>query len=247
LSYTVRRLPRRRSHAEQHSARRSEYVGTDMFISLLDPEESSAESSVAELGLRAMCTNRHLPELLPIGPKGAEIRFLDNSEIVLSCAAGPTRPREPVVSQLRSGAEIASTGTIAWRLINLLSLNHRGLSASGAGANAEALQEILTVFANLPDQATERRLRGLLDVDAKPVIRRLQRKSGAAVARGTQITVTIDEKAFEGWGMFIFGAVLDRFFCEYAGFNHFTETVIASNERGVIMRWPVRTGLRRVL
>ena len=43
------------------------------------------------------------------------------------------------------------------------------------------------------------------------------------------------------------GAILDRFYCEYAGFNHFTQTVIRSVDRGEIMRWPVRTGLRRPL
>ena len=247
LSYSIRRLPRRRSQRESESARRSEYIGTDMFISLIEPAQSSATDSIAELSVRAMCTNRHHPEHLPTGPKGAEIRLLDNLEIVFNCVAGPTKPRESVLSQLRSSSEVASTGTVAWRLINLLSLNHLGLVERGAGANARALRELLTAFACLPDQATERRLRGVLSVESAPVVRRLQRRDGAAVARGTQIRVTIDEKAFEGWGVFLLGAVLDRFFCEYAGFNHFTETVIVSNERGEVMRWPARTGLRRSL
>ena len=148
---------------------------------------------------------------------------------------------------MRSSSQVASTGTVAWRLINLLSLNHLGLSERGAGANAKALRELLTTFACLPDQATERRLRGVLSVESAPVVRRLQRRDGAAVARGTQIRVTIDEAAFEGRGLFLFGAVLDRFFCEYAGFNHFTETVIVSSQRGEVVRWPARTGVRRSL
>ena len=32
---------------------------------------------------------------------------------------------------------------------------------------------------------------------------------------------------------FLLGAVLERFFADYSGFNHFTQTVIVSNERGV--------------
>ena len=46
---------------------------------------------------------------------------------------------------------------------------------------------------------------------------------------------------------FLLGAILDRFFCEYSAINHFTQTVIRTTERGEIMRWPVRTGLRRPL
>ena len=59
--------------------------------------------------------------------------------------------------------------------------------------------------------------------------------------------MAIDEKAFEGTGVFLLGAVLERYFAEYSGFNNFTQTVIRSVERGQIMRWPPRTGMRRPL
>jgi type VI secretion system protein ImpG len=78
-------------------------------------------------------------------------------------------------------------------------------------------------------------------------VRRIRQRSGVGAARGIEITVTIDEKAFEGSGIFLLGAVLDRFFAEYAGFNHFTQTVIRSVERGEIIRWPARMGTRKPL
>jgi type VI secretion system protein ImpG len=59
--------------------------------------------------------------------------------------------------------------------------------------------------------------------------------------------VTIDEKAFEGNGIFVLGAVLDRFFAEYTSINSFTETVIESAQRGVVKRWPPRAGSGRLL
>ena len=67
---------------------------------------------------------------------------------------------------------------------------------------------------------------------------------GAAAARGLEITVVLEEKAFEGSGAFLLGAVLDRFFAEYVAINHFTQTVVRTPERGEIMRWPPRIGLR---
>jgi type VI secretion system protein ImpG len=78
-------------------------------------------------------------------------------------------------------------------------------------------------------------------------VRRIRERSGVGAARGIEITVTIDEKAFEGTGIFLLGAVLDRFFAEYSGFNHFTQTVIRSVERGDVARWPPRMGARRPL
>ena len=129
----------------------------------------------------------------------------------------------------------------------MLSLNHLGLVERGAGNNGQSLREILSMFADLSDSAIERRIRGIRSVNSKPVIRRMRERTGSGIARGTEVTVTVDEKAFEGSGAFLLGAVLDRFFSEYAALNHFTQTVIRSVERGEIMRWPTRVGGRRLL
>ena len=93
----------------------------------------------------------------------------------------------------------------------------------------------------------ERRVRGIRNVDSRPIVRRIRERTGVGAARGIEITVTIDEKAFEGTGIFLLGAVLDRFFAEYSGFNIFTQTVIRSVERGEVARWPPRMGTRRPL
>ncbi|MFY8152579.1 MAG: type VI secretion system baseplate subunit TssF, partial [Hyphomicrobiales bacterium] len=247
LLYTQRRLPRRRSAAERRLGRASDYTGTDMFISLVEPTGVTDATSVAELSVRALCSNRHLPEHLPTGEGGADFRLIDNVALDVACLSGPTPPREPIVSQLRLRSETASTGVVTWRLINLLSLNHLGLVQRGAGENAEALRELLSLFADLADSATERRIRGIKSVDSRPVVRRFPQRAGTGAARGLEITLVLDEKAFEGSGVFLLGAVLDRFFAEYAAMNHFTQTVIRTVERGEVMRWPPRAGSRRIL
>jgi len=205
------------------------------------------DAAVAELSVRALCSNRHLTEHLPIGAGGADFRLIDDSALNLVCIAGPTPPREPIVAQLRSRSETAYTGTIAWRLINMLSTNHMGIVERGGGHNAQALRETLAMFADMKDAVTERRIRGIRNVDSRPITRRVRQRSGVGAARGIEITVTVDEKAFEGTGAFLLGAVLERYFAEYSAFNHFTQTVIRSVERGEIMRWPPRMGLRRAL
>ncbi len=246
LGYTVRRLPRRRTAQEKRYGGASDYTGTDMFISLVEPAGIEDEP-VAELSVHALCSNRHLPEHLPVGESGADFRLLDKTELNVVCVAGPTPPKGPVVGQHRSRSETAFTGAVTWRLINLLSLNHLGLIERGAGRSGQSLKEILSMFADLSDSAIERRIRGIRSVDSRPVVRRLRERTGSGIARGTEVTVTIDEKAFEGSGAFLLGAVLDRFFSEYAALNHFTQTVVRSVERGEIMRWPTRVGGRRPL
>jgi type VI secretion system protein ImpG len=247
LCYTVRRLPRRRTAHEARVGRKSDYTGTEMFLSLGQRADPADEERVAELSLRALCTNRHLADRLPVGQGGADFRLLDDVTLELRCIAGPTRPREPPMTALTGKTENASTGEVAWRLINMLSLNQLGLVDRSAEEGAVALRETLILFADLADGATERRIQGVRSLAVKSVVRRVRTAQGAAAARGLEVSVLLDEKAFEGSGAFLMGAALDRFFAEYVGINHFTQTVIRTTDRGEIMRWPPRLGVRGML
>jgi type VI secretion system protein ImpG len=247
IFFTIRRLPRRRTTEERRFGTNSDYTGTDMFVSIVEPDNVESRAVLVELSVRALCSNRHLTEHLPVGEGGADFRLLDDTALGLVCIGSPTPPREPVVSQLRTRNEAAHLGTVTWRLVNMLSMNHLGLVERGGGKNAAALREILSMFADLVDNMTERKIRGIRSVDSRPIVRRVRERLGIGAARGLEVTVTLDEKAFEGSGAFLLGAILDRFFAEYSALNHFTQTVIVTTERGEIMRWPTRMGSRRPL
>lgn len=246
LAYTIRRLPRRRTAQERRYGTASDYTGTDMYLSITAPM-AGEEDDIFELSVRALCSNRHLPELLPTQTGGADFRLLDDTELAITCVAGPTPPREPMAMQKRGRLETWSTGSTLWRLINLLSLNHLGLIGEKAGGDARMLKEALLIFADVADGTMERRIMGIRSVQSQPVVRRLQRREGAAVARGIEVTITFDEKAFEGTGIFLMGAVLDAFFAQYAHLNSFTQVVIRSLERGEVMRFAPRLGERPLL
>lgn len=189
------------------------------------------------LSVRILCSNRHLAEQLPLGAGGVDFTLAENTSLPVVCAAGPTRPKAP---PLLLGND---AGHGAWQLINALSLNHVGLTR----ADGQAVRDILTLFADPADAAVERRIRALRSISTRPVVRRVKNRLGVGAARGIEVTVTFEEKSFEGSGVYLLGAVLERLFAEYAAINHFTQTVLCSVERGEIFRWPVRTGSRRAL
>jgi type VI secretion system protein ImpG len=243
MFYTVRRTVRRRSLEERRYGRPSSYVGTDMFISLAQEPDDADGPQVAELSVRALCSNRHLTEHLPVGQGGADFFLPSNTSLTVNCVAGPTPPRESIVNQIGATNEV-QTGTAAWRLINMLSLNHLGLVGRGTKNSAQGLREILSLFADRSESTIDRRIRGIVSIDSRPIVRRIRQDSGTGAARGLEITVTFDDKAFEGSGVFLLGAVLERFFSEYAPINNFVETVIRTTDRDVIMRWRPRLGTR---
>ncbi len=242
LYYTIRRLPRRRSEDERRSGPSPRYVGTDVFLTLSNHMDAEDELRITELSVRAICSNRHLTEHLPVGQGGADFILEDKTALKVSCISGPTLPRDSTIAYTASGASTLPESTSAWRLISMLRLNHLGLTGRGTQDSAAALRELLSLFANRTDAAIDRRIRGIVAIENCAINRRVRQKNGVGVVRGLEIRVTLDEKAFEGSGIFLMGAILDRFFAEYVGINNAVQTVIVSVERGVIMRWPVRLG-----
>jgi type VI secretion system protein ImpG len=246
LNYTVRRMRRIRSKRERESSAAGDYVGTETFLSLSSTAAPGGEP-VVELSARVICSNRHLPEHLPVGQAGADFRLSRDTTLGMAAHFGPTKPKEPVVSSAADKRENIDRGAVGWQAINLLALNHRGIAMDDPAKAAAALREVLTLFSAGADAAIERRIAGVRSVASRPIVRRLSERIGVGVARGIEVSVTVDEKAFEGSGPFPLGTVLDRFFAEYAAMNQFTQLVLIGSERGEIMRFPARRGGRRLL
>jgi type VI secretion system protein ImpG len=247
LFYTVRRLPRRETVQEQRSGPKSTYMGSEIYLSLREPADIDEPDRARELSVRALVSNRHLPEQLPVGEAGTDFYLAEDTSVPVRCLAGPTAPKESVLALERRQRVATPPGAVAWKLINALSLNHLGLTDRSDQDRAGGLRELLGLFADLSDVVTERRIRGVVGVRSRPITRRLRQANGFNAARGMEITVTFDERAFEGNGIMVLGAVLDRFFAQYASINSFTETVIESTQRGVVVRWPPRAGASGLL
>jgi type VI secretion system protein ImpG len=247
LHYSVRRRERRRTEKERRSGSRSPYIGSETFISLREPKGGRNGESARTLSVRALVTNRHLTDQLPVRRGAADFFLVEDASIHLDCIAGPTPPRESLLMGDKRGKGEEHSGAILWKLISLLQFNHLGLSQRPGRDRANALQELLMVFADSGNPSIERQIRGILDVAVRPVVRKIRQGARYDAARGLEITVTLDENAFEGQGLFLFGLVLSRFFTEYATLNIFAETVILSRQRGIIKRWPPQIGRRALL
>ncbi len=242
LYFTAKQRARRLTAQEKRFGQIQGYSGTETMISIYEPGHLESNERVKRLQIKLLCSNRHLPQYLPISQGGADFRMNDDTSLPLRCVAGPTKPRESVASLDKDGPHRTTAGPVHWRLISFLSLNFLGLDDRGSLDSAAALRELMSLFADVSSQFTERQLQGLKQVSSRPVTRTIKRAGGYHAARGTEVTLNFDERAFEGSGIFLIGAVLDRFFAEYASINSFTQLVITSDQRGKVMTWPARTG-----
>ena len=112
---------------------------------------------------------------------------------------------------------------------------------------AAALRELLSLYVPSSASPAARQLEGLTSVKSLPVVRRIPGSGPAAVARGLEVSLTMDETAFGGAGAVLLACVLDRFFAKYVSINGFTETVLRTPERGEVMRCPINLGLQPTL
>jgi len=235
--YSLSRQPRLLSDRQRRGGPRSSYIGSEVFLSLVDADEAPFSHELRQLGVMTLCTNRDLPLHMPVGRLNTDFQMDQGAPVdAIRCVAGPTRPRPA-----------NADGANAWRLISHLSLNYLSLSDSDSAHGAAALRELLSLYADLGDPAAVKRIDGLRHVATRPIVRRVPGGGGIVHARGLEVTATADEHAFDGGGVFVLGAVLAEFFAKYVSLNSFTETVINGTERGEVMRWPARIGRRALL
>lgn len=235
--FTTRREPRLISSTQKRRGPRSSYIGTEVFLSLVDPAQAPYSGNLRQLSVQTLCTNRDLVLQMPIGV-GTSDFSLDVAAPVTSVrvVAGPSRPYSPLAD-----------GAVSWRAISHLALNYLSLVNSTPQEGAAALRDMLELYAPSADATTRKQMEGVRSVAVTPVVRRLRAPGPLAFGRGLEITVTVDEMAFEGGSAFLLGSVLHHFFTRYVAINSFTETVLRSESRGEINRWVPRWGARPTL
>jgi type VI secretion system protein ImpG len=235
--FQLRRSPRRATERELRDGPRSRYLGSDVFMALVDAHAAPFGSDLRLLGVDALCTNRDLPLSMPVGVGSTDFFFDDELPVrSVRCVAGPSEPRPGM-------GEDAAT----WRLLNHLSLNYQSLLDDGGNGGARAIRELLDLYCHETDTVGKRQIAGVVGVASRGVTRRLPLPGPACFGRGLEVTLTLDDGAFQGGGAFLLSAVLRAFLSGYVSINQFTETVVRTLARGEIMRWSGREGLCHML
>jgi type VI secretion system protein ImpG len=233
LFYTTRRRLRRMSTKEQRLRGRQDYIGSETWISLSAPQDPGRVAQVRELAIRALVTNRELPDLLKLGGRGGELSAPEAPVAGVSFVRPPSRPRPP-----------QGLSDAAWRVIAHLTPNYTAFAAGEPGQNAAALRDHLAIYGRSDEPGLRRQIDGVQAVSAAPSTRRLAGADRHAFVRGLTLRLRLDDAAFENGRMFLFAAVLDRFLSEFASVNSFVETRFESPDQGEFAHWPPRLGQR---
>lgn len=233
--FSLRREQRMLSEQALRYGTRTGYIGSEVFASLVDERHAPWRDELRYLSAEVLCTSRDLPLLLQ--QDFGEFILPDSLPVKkLTVHKGPTPPR-PALAE----------GLSTWRLISQLQMNYLSLMDAHNGENATALRQMLTLYANLAEPSIARQIEGIQRCVLAPQHRRVPQPGPVVFARGTGITLTVDEQAFSGASAWLLGSVLERVFHRLAAINSFTEFTLLSLQRGEIGYWPPAPGNRSLV
>ncbi len=232
--YSLRREPRLHTSNRQSS---NDYIGTEVFISLVDASETPYSADLKQLAIGLTCTNRNLPQYSRSENGKTPFTMQDDGPIErVYSLTGLTAPKPP-----------HPEGEVAWRLISQLSLNYLSLLDQDQQKGAAALRQLLSLYSHNTSAKTRKQINGILSVESRQIVRRIPGGGPITFGRGVEIVLTCKDSAFEGSGVFLLGSIIEQFFSKYVSLNSFTQTVLKTVERGMIKRWPIRIGTKAIL
>lgn len=232
--YTLSRKPRLQGIKSRKFGHRSSYVGSEVYLSLCDPKHPPFSSDIKQLSVTTMCCNRDLPLMMPLGKGSTDFSIETGAPCSsIRCVGEPTRPLP--------SSNIDET---AWDLISLLSVNFLGFTHDEEGTDSavNALIKLLSLMSNKQDAAQSKQLDGIVGMSLSTISARLPFDGPICFGRGVQISLQVDESAYQGGSVFLLGMVLDQFFSQYVSINSFTQLVLISSDNKELHKWPIRIG-----
>jgi type VI secretion system protein ImpG len=201
--------------------------GADVTISFGTPEDAGVLPDADVVSLDLLATNRKLASALRAG------------EISV-----PT-PTSPAVANFRNLSAVTPHvppplgRELQWRVVAHAAMGLRALT------EPEVLRAVLDVY-NLhalvdrqAARANELRVAAVRDVKVTPT----ERLHRGAPVRGVHIEIDLDEGGFAGDGdMFLFSAIMERFFASYVSLNSFSRTTVNGIGTKIRFTWPARSG-----
>jgi type VI secretion system protein ImpG len=223
-------------YAVRRPSMRKGDTGSEIFLSLVDPDFNLLRAPVDVLHVETLCTNRGLPSRLPFGDPQGDFQLEGRPGI--SKIVALRKPTEPMPAPAGGGSR--------WRLVSHLSLNYLSIlggEARGDGRALEVLREILRLYDFSDSAVTRQRIAGLVGLRSRRIVRRVTRGGEGGFARGLEADLEFDPSQYTGTGVFLFASVLERFLGLYASVNSFTQTVARIRQQpGELKRWPPRAG-----
>ncbi len=203
--------------------RMSPYTGSDVFMRLSGPDYTAKRDSIANIGIKALCSNRDLPLFI----RKDSYLTLTSEEAAPTCKLmhGPTPPAPPLM-----------TDEELWLGLALTQLSPGAMAAMGNDVIPALLRRLLRCMRVPGNSTAELQLNGIRTATVKSCAHTVAVQGDLCVMRGWRFELLLDESAFGGTGEFLFAATLANFLFSLCEINSYMEVRISSTS-GASWSW----------
>lgn len=214
---------------------RTPYIGTDLYVSLVDQHEMPHHEPMRYLSVDALVTNGDLPLLITCNGVNDLEAGDEDSIASIGLIRPPSAPKAPYAD-----------GEKAWRLIRQLNFDYLPFSEMDHRDGAQGLHDLLKLFLSDEEVEQQAQVDALVGVKTQPINDMLPGNGPIVFGRGIECVLTVDERGFAGTSPYLLGLILEHYLARHVPSHTFTQTEMRSVQRGMIARWPVRMGTRGV-
>ena len=186
-------------HARRVPTLRSGAAATDVFLSFYDSDFDAALPADEVVFAHLLCSNNALAPEIAAGK-----HLQTDQELPVAAIINLRKPTRPIAPRLG--------GQALWRLVSHLALNYMTLEGE---KGAEALREIMLLYADPDSRSQRQRIDGIKDVSSEKIVRRVG-SSWNGFARGTRVSITFNESLFDSGTAFLLASVLSHFLSLHA-------------------------------
>ena len=231
--FSMRREPRKLSEVARRNGPRTGYIGSEVFVQLVDRLDVPYSGEISRLAPEMWCTNRDL-SLLITSAGERNLELMDSAPISqVELISNLTRP-SPAIAEMRT----------AWLLISHLQLNYQTLTDSSPQEGAKVMRELLSLYALLSEHDTAQQTEAVVGMQVTPMHARVPRAGPILFCRGVDVQLVLDQAKFGSGSPWLFAAVMERFIARHVGINSATRLKVSTLQKGEFARWPARMGMR---
>lgn len=212
-------------------------AGTETWLSLVDRRQHGQPLSAIPKGetlvVKGLCCHRNVPGQLPFG--GGQPRILVKRGTNIDSATALTPATDTVRPELGDASR--------WQLLRHLTLDHFG------GDDAcDRLKAVLDLHNFRQTPESRALIDGIESVHTRPSVARVGEGVQRGFCQGCDITIEFSRPRYAGASVYLFSAVLDRFFAQLAQINSFTRLRIRlAGQQQDYHVWPARCGERELV
>ncbi len=214
---------RQKSLFGRKAAQRSSYMGTEVFVSFAERDDSLFSASQFSADL--ICTNRDLPLLL-------------TDQTLLASAEAAVRSASFVVMPTRPDYPLILTGSSSdWSKVAHISFNLSGMLWQNGSFPLEMLKTLLGNYSVCSPEETERMTEGIVALKSEPETFRFIRNGVVFFEPGWKIDCVLNERSYAGMGVYIFALVLKELFKSFTPINSLLQISFSTQQSGHVATW----------